>query len=483
METSEARNWPTLAAALETGGDDAVDKLVSAALEDDPDPAVAASLIRALAVAKSESSKRGAAVALAHVAPPDDPDSVEALEEAYREAKTDVSLGQALLGIMGLLSLRCPTARAATSSALQKLRPTGNPYLLMSGAKVIGLLCGQREDNDLRLKLGQLAGADDPGVESEARYQLAVLNLADAFQAKTSDELTVGLEEAKRGFIAAEALEEMRPDSALFRLLIDMVLCFDSIVAGSEFDAGQARELAASARGVAGGLGTSVFQGYRSDAGTHLAGRILESAEALEKAAEQVSQAREWTQLHDTLLLLAEAYASLLARPARFLGQERVEAALGSAVERVYTPRIGPVLGLHINRNQFSRVIRDHERHHGQDGIYQGLKVLEDAAIAAERQGNFQLSPQNRVAMAALVERSGKSADELIGDMFLVMRRGDVDQWTTELGTEIETPPLPVPPWREQLWEALRAAFRPQSFDRMLWMKLNVRTDVERRGA
>ena len=478
MERVEARNWAALAAELEAGGDAAVDRLVGSVLEGEPDPAAAPVLISALAMAKSESSRRGAAVALAHVAAPDDADAVDALEVAYRQGKADASLGQALLGTMGLLGLRCPTARAATLSALQKLRPTNNPYLLTAGAKVIGLLCGHRDDADLRQKLGQFAGSDDPGVESEARYQLAMLALADAFQARTNDELAAGLEQARLGFVAAEELEEMRPDATLFRHLIDLVLRFDAILAEGEFDAGQARELASSVRAVAGGLGERVFQGNKSDAGAHLTSRILETAEALERAAGEVAEAGEWTRLHDTLVLLAEAYAALLARPARFLGQERMEAALGGVAERVYTPRLGPVLGMRVSRSQFSRVIREHEADRGQDGVCRGLKVLEEAAQAAEREGSFQLSPENRVAMAELVEKSGRSADELLGDMFLVLRRGDTEQWTAQLGAKVESSqPGPAPPWREPLWEALRAAFTPASFDRMLWMKLNVRLD------
>jgi hypothetical protein len=103
---------------------------------------------------------------------------------------------------------------------------------------------------------------------------------------------------------------------------------------------------------------------------------------------------------------------------------------------------------------------------------------LEEAALAAEREGNFQLSPQNRVAMAELVEQSGRSADELLSDMFLVFRRGGTEEWTVQLGARVEAAgPAPVPPWREPLWEALRAAFKASSLERMLWMKLNVRLD------
>jgi hypothetical protein len=478
VEKGEAKNWGALAATIEVDGDDAVDRLVGAALEGEPDPAAAPALIRALGAARSETSKRGAALALAHVAAPDDAETVEALEEAYRQGRPDASLGQALLRALGLLALRCPTARAATSSALQKLRPSNNPYLLTAAAKVIGLLCGQRDDADLRRKLGQLAGSEDPGVESEARYQLAVLAVGDAFQARTNDELAEALREARRGFVAAEELEELRPDAVMFRLLIDLVLCFDTIAAQSEFDAGKARELAASIRGVAGGLGERVFQGDRSDAGTHLAARILDTAEALEKAAGEVAEAEEWTNLHDTVVLLADAYAAIQARPARFLGQEGVEAALGAVAERVFTPRLGPVLGLRVSRKQFSRVIREHEAKRGQDNVYRGLKVLEEAALAAEREGSFQLSPENRVAMAGLIEKSGRSADELVGDMFLVFRRGDTERWTAQLGAEAEASELaPVPPWREPLWEALRVAFKYAGLERVLWMKLNVRLD------
>src|SRR5262249_2076432 len=157
----------------------------------------------------------------------------------------------------------------------------------------------------------------------------------------------------------------------------------------------------------------------RSDAWTHLEARILDLAEALERAAGEIAEASEWTRLHDTVVLLAESYSTLMTRPARFLGQERLEAALDGGAERGYKPRLGPVLSLHVSRLQFSRIIRDYESDHGRDDVYRGLKVLEEAARAAEREGSFQLSPQNRAVMAALVEKSGRSADDLFNDMFL----------------------------------------------------------------
>ena len=280
MDKGQIKTWEELAAAIVAGGDDAVDRLAAAALDGDPNPAAAPALIRALSLAKSESSKRGAAVGLAHIASPDDADAVEALEEAYRQARTEASLGQALLGTLGLLALHSPIARAATLSALQKLRLEENPYLLTAAAKVIGLLLGQREDADLRRKLGQISGSDDPGVEAEARYQMALLAMGDALQAKGNGELLAGLQDARTDFAAAEALDEMRPDAALFRSLIDVILRFDALELDRQAVAIDVTALTREVRALTSGLGERIFQGNRSPAAVGLAARSLDIAEA-----------------------------------------------------------------------------------------------------------------------------------------------------------------------------------------------------------
>jgi hypothetical protein len=238
------------------------------------------------------------------------------------------------------------------------------------------------------------------------------------------------------------------------------------------------RDLVSSIRRKVGRLGERVFQGYGSDAWNHLERRVLDMSEALERAVGEIAEASEWTRLHETVVLLAESYSMLMARPAKFLGQEGLEGAIGGLAERVFRPRLGPVLSLHVSRKQFARIIRDHETENGRDGVYRGLKALEETAQVAERNGDFQLSPQNRSEMAELVEETGRSPDELVGDMILVFRRGDADRWASQLGARFQTDkPPPVPLWREPLWEALRAAFTPASFGRMLWMKLNVRVE------
>ena len=110
MGNETAGKWEALAADLELVGDDVVDRIAAVALAN-PDGEAAPFLIRALEVAASESSKRAAAAALAVAAGPDDSGAVEAVEAAYRSARHDASLGPALLKLLGVYGLRCPTAR------------------------------------------------------------------------------------------------------------------------------------------------------------------------------------------------------------------------------------------------------------------------------------------------------------------------------------------------------------------------------------
>ncbi len=411
-----------MVAATAAQGDDAIDRMVGVALDSRPDPDAVPAMVRALRLAQSESSKRGAAVALACVAPPDDADAVEALEEAYRQARSNASLGPALLGTLGLLALRCPTARAASSAALQKIRPTDNPYLLMAAAKVIGLLCGRREEADLRQKLGQIAGSEEPGVESEARYQQGVLALGDALQAGSNRELLVGLQAARTAFAAAEALDEIRPDAALFRVLIEAILQFDALEHDRRAAAKSATLLAGQARALASGLGERIFRGDRSPAAVQLATRCVEIAEALESAAGEVSNASRWTDFDHSVVCLARCHDLIRRRPDPVPGLERTIAAFSAVADRVLSPRLGPVLSRKVGRESLAQVVANYRHLNGDDDILAGLLALQEAEVEAERDTGFRLSEERQAKLAALAAQVNRSPDQLVDDMIVVVQ-------------------------------------------------------------
>jgi len=431
----EASNWNALATALEAEADDAVDRLVGFALDGEPDPAAARVLIRALKLAKSETSKRRAAVALAHVATPDDADAIEALEEAYRQAKADASLGQALLGTLGLLALRCPTARAATSSALQKLRLTDNPYLLIAASKVIGLLCGQRDDADLRRKLEQITASEDPDVESEGRYQLAVLALASAFEAKTNGELVAGITEARQGFAAAEDLVEIRPDAALFRSLIDIILRIEALELDRPGTSTDVTALTGKVRALASGLGERIFHGDRSPAAIQLTTRSLDIVEALDSAIGEVAKAERWTDFDHSVVCLARCYEAIRYRPDALPGLQRSITAFSKISDSLLKPRLGPVLMRKVGRESLAQVIANY-RHLDQQGpLLPGLLALQEAEMEAERDSGCRLSEGRQGKLAALAAKVNRTPDELVDDMIIVVQeeRGAA-KWAVKVG-------------------------------------------------
>src|SRR5205823_6041045 len=141
-----------------------------------------------------------------------------------------------------------------------------------------------------------------------------------------------------------------RPDAKLFGLLTDLVLQFDALAVGVAQSFSEVRRITKILRRSVGGLGERVFQGYRSDATNRLAERALQIAESLEKASRELVEAHVWIDLNKAVVLLAEAYTTLLDRPAAFLGQERVESAFSRIAEGVVKPRLGPVLMRYVGR-------------------------------------------------------------------------------------------------------------------------------------
>jgi nucleoside phosphorylase len=331
--------------------------------------------------------------------------------------------------------VRYRIGRASVSAALQKLRLTDPPHILVAGAKVIGLLSGQRDDPDLRQKLVQLVGSEDPGVESEARYQSALLTLASAFQARTHDELLAMLREARTGFAGAEALEEMRPDAALFGVLIDLVLRFDALELDRQAAAAGVHALTERLRALAGGLGERVFQGNRSPAAVQLATRSLEVAEALESAAGEVAKAARWSNFDHSVVCLAECYGAIQKRPDALPGMERPIQTICAIADSVLKPRLGPVLMRKVGRESLAQVIANYRHLHGEGETLAGLHALQEAELQAEREPGLRLSEEKHGKLAALAAQVQRTPDELVDDMIVVVQedRGAAE-WAVKVG-------------------------------------------------
>jgi nucleoside phosphorylase len=430
---SMPENWNDLAGDLESAGDDAVDRLAAAALAN-PDPQAAPFLIRALRGAVSESSKRAAGIALAINATPGDSDAVEALEEAYRQARQNASLGPALLRCLGLQGIRCATARAAAISEVQRLKPTDTTFLLTAAAKVAGLLLGEQDDPGLRKKLADLLQVDDLGVQAEAHYQLALLALADAFGARTHDELLSELAKSQDGLDAAADLEEVRPDAVLVGLLVRLVLQFDAIESDRQAASSAVKELTNRIRGEVGGAGARVFQGYRSAAAVRFAARALDIAEALDSAAAEVASAARWTNFDLSVVRLAECFDLIRSSPEMFLGVGRLTEGMGKIADRVMKPRVGPVLRHKVGRESLAQVISNYRQLNGEAVILTGLLALQEAELEAERAPGTRLSDEKHGKLAALAAKVQLTPDELVDEMVVVVSEDQGAEWAVKVG-------------------------------------------------
>ena len=163
-------DWQDWVGKLEGAGeaevDDVVDELVARLLAPPPDPTATPAAIKALALAKSDLSVRSAAAALAYVAPDDDIEAVERLEQAFEARRQHAFLAPSLLGSLTLLGLRNESARAGAVRYLQRLQPGEPRPLLAAGVKAIGLLCDRENDEKLRASReaehGQAASVREP---------------------------------------------------------------------------------------------------------------------------------------------------------------------------------------------------------------------------------------------------------------------------------------------------------------------------------
>jgi hypothetical protein len=221
-------------------------------------------LIRALQIAQSTTTRAAVALALADCAEPNDTTVVDALVACYRAASTDTYLAPALLDALGVLAAGGGLARAATLNELLRLDRMGDRYLLVKSAKVAGRLDAAQQEPALRERLREWAKSDDAAVVGESRQQIALMVLGDALLADESVSMIEALQEARAAFDAAEAAEEHRPDSAVFRQLVDMVLALFDLPASPAARASAIATAADAVRQRLGDLAQHDWHGYRA---------------------------------------------------------------------------------------------------------------------------------------------------------------------------------------------------------------------------
>ena len=435
---SEKPDWSEWGARLSSTGadgiDDLVDALASQVLERPPSPAATPYLARALDAARSDLSQSRVASAIVWAAASDDTDAVDCLERAFDRNKGNAFLSSSLLGALGILALRSPSARAGAARYLLRLKDCENRYLLIAGAKVIGLLCDREEEAPLRNHLLGFTSSGDVAVRAEARQQAALLRFGDALLAEQPADLTTRLAEARCAFAIAESSEELRPDAAICGLMIDLVLQFDALEVDRQTGAAAVADLTGRLRAKVGGLGDRVFQGNRSSAAVQFAATSLKIAEALESASGEVAKAVRWTTFDESVRYLAQCYTAIRYAPDAFPGQERIAAGMSGIADRVLKPRLGPVLMRKVGRESLAQVVENYRQRNGKDDILAGLLVLQEAELEAEREPGRRLSEEKHGKLAAIAAKVQQTPDDLVDRMYVVVQEGQGVEWAVGVG-------------------------------------------------
>lgn len=402
--------------------DDLVDELVARILAvSPPDVSATGAAVEALNRALSDLSCRSAAAALVYVAADDDNDAADLLDQAFASRRNHPFLGPSLLLSLGILSLRNAYARASILRHLLRLKLNDSRPLLVAGAKVCGLLCDHASSSDLRSQLVLLGGSEDPAVRAEGLYQFALLRFSDAMKAETHEALVASLQAAVEAFRTVESSEELRPDARLFILLIDAVLEFEAFERDRAVASDRIGDLVYRLREMGRERAGQLFQMNRSPADSQLSDRCIAIAKSLQTAALEVRDAVRWTNFDESVVALAQCYCVIRHDPRAYLGNEKSVKAFSRLADRLFTPRLGPVLARKVGRDSLAQVVANYEAEHGKDGASQGLEALREAAVEAEKKTGLHLPEELVARLSFMAERAGCGVDELVGDLSVLI--------------------------------------------------------------
>ncbi|MGE0538806.1 MAG: hypothetical protein AB7R89_01315 [Dehalococcoidia bacterium] len=300
-----------------------------------------------------------------------------------------------------------------------------------------------RPDPDLRAKLQELASADDPAVQAEARYQLALASLADALLADDQTALRARLAAVRAAFARAKRSEEHRPDAAVFVRLLDMLLAFLELDRDQATAVGRLNQLAGDLDSVLTSLVPHDWHGYRSPRATFLARHILCIADALRCASEAAGTAEEWTNFAAALEELARLHAQIRADETIAAGDGRLSTSLGGIADAVFAASLGPLLGRVVQQRRLARITADYVLAHGEDGIARGLRALAEAAAAYVMDAAVVAGLEGQ--LADLAKRVGRSPGVLLAELTEAMRERRVARWAEEIGLAPTSLPVERP--------------------------------------
>jgi nucleoside phosphorylase len=401
--------------------DDIVDELVAHVLASPPDVSATTATTEALNRARSDLSIRSAAAALVYVADDADDDAADLLDQAFVSRRNHPFLGPSLLLSLGMFALRNAYAHASILRHLLRLKLSDPRPLLVAGAKVCGLLCDREDSSVLRGRLVFLGGCDDPAVRAEGLYQFALLRFSDAMKAETHDALIVSLKAAVEAFQTVESSEDFRPDARLFILLIDATLEFEALEEDRAGAAERIGEIVAGLREMGRDRAGQLYAMNRSLSDSQLSDRCLAVAKSLQDAAKEIKESVRWTNFDTAVVSLAHCYGIISHAPRAYAGNEESVKAFSRLSERVFKPRLGPVLARKVGREGLTQVVENYEAVHGKDGATQGLLALQKAAVQAERAFGPRLSEEMVARLSFMAQRAGCEVDELVNDLSVLI--------------------------------------------------------------
>jgi hypothetical protein len=416
-----------------TERDDYIDELVDRAMRTLPgEPGVAAFCIEALPLAQRALTLRSTALALALSAAPEDTTAVDIFVEAFRQHRMDVFLAPALLDSLALLAERSPIARAETASALIRLTCRDSRYLLIKGAQILGRLDSLRQSPDLRQKLHELGACSDLGVQAEVVTQEAFIELADALLSTNAIELYQRLGQAQAMFARAGRMEEHRPDAELFASLVEMLLEFHEFTTDQGRTAQRLQDLIHLIRTV---LVTKWWSSYRSELADVCVARVLEIADALQRATVLMQGAEDWTNLDEALTELAALYAVICLQQ----GADAHRLSFSVFADNVFVPQLGPVLQAAVGRRRLVKVANNYVATHGEDEYAAGLRAFVHVVTALEEQQSkgvlYPTVPQDlSMQLSPLASARGQSPETMVQSFLRANRQGTDAIWIQELG-------------------------------------------------
>lgn len=342
-------------------------------------------LLAALQTARSESTRRDVAAALARHGRAGDMRVVDALIAAFRSAGADDSLGPALLAALAALAERDSIARPDIFSAVLRVTSADPRYLVIRAAKIIGHFESLGVLTNARSKLEGWADADDLEVQGEARQQLALLALASALTQADVARLRSALRDCRAAFLRAELSEELRHDAQTFGALLDLLLAHLETEGAEPEYARVVRDRALTLKALLDDPLRRPWVGYASRAELMVEHRLYSVAVGFMRLAEDVNAMAGWTNFDASLTELAAGWNLMWARSSR---DKHGSANVVSAAEvSVVLPMVGSFLERAVGRQRLLRVVDRHELARGaQHSVSLTLREFYEAACRAEHE-------------------------------------------------------------------------------------------------